>query len=141
MLTLKFTIPGRPVTKKNHGRRVKRGRKIFNIPSEAYEKWNGSADVRSKNFGGAQLSLRKQLDAYNAKGVFGPFNGEANMAAVIYRGARVGDLINYLQAVQDALQEAGAIVDDKMIVTVDGSRLDLDLERPRVEVTLSFLTI
>lgn len=56
------------------------------------------------------------------------------MTAVIYRERATGDLLNYLAAVSDALEKARVIVNDRQVVSLDGSRLDKDAENPRVVV-------
>jgi Holliday junction resolvase RusA-like endonuclease len=68
-----------------------------------------------------------------------PIEHDVNMRAVIYRERATGDLLNYLAAVSDALEAAGVIVNDKQVVSVDGSRMDKDAKRPRVEVEIEVL--
>ena len=62
-----------------------------------------------------------------------------NMTALIYREKNVGDALNYLEAIADALERAGVVKNDRLIVSFDGSRLLKDADRPRVEVVLTTL--
>lgn len=59
-----------------------------------------------------------------------------NCRALIYRHAAVGDAVGYYQAVGDLLELAGAVANDRWIVSWDGSRLLKDPGRPRVEIEL-----
>lgn len=119
-----FTILGAPRTKKNHGRRIKRGRRIFHVPSQACTDWTGIA----------VLQLRSQLAcvAWPAPTLQGP----VNVRALFYRDANRGDAVGYYQALADALEAAGVVENDRLCVSWDGSRLLLDRARPRIEVTL-----
>ena len=49
----------------------------------------------------------------------------------------IGDAVGYYQAVADWLELAGALVNDKWIVSWDGSGMRKDQACPRVEVTLT----
>lgn len=120
-----FTILGAPRTKKNHGRRIKRGRRIFHVPSEAHEAWAGPA----------VLQIRQQWRRITVDG--GPCMMQVNVRALFYRDANRGDAVGYYQALADALEAAGVVEDDKLCVSWDGSRLLVDRVRPRIEVTLS----
>jgi hypothetical protein len=121
---MKLVILGAPRTKKNHGRRIKRGRRIFHVPSQACTDWTDAA----------VLQLRLALRNWSKP----PFmNGETvNVRALIYRDANRGDAVGYYQAIADALQAAGVVQDDKLCVSWDGSRLLKDAKNPRVEITL-----
>lgn len=119
-----FVIEGSPATKKN-SMRIMRGRagRPFLMQSVAAKGWAASA------FG--QLMRQRRNDS----GIESP----VNMRALVYRDRAVGDIVNYLAAVCDALEEAGIVVNDKWILGLDGSRLLIDRVRPRVEITLTDL--
>lgn len=121
MALMTFTILGPPVTKKNHARiaRTRDGRP-FILQSRPHEKW-----VRS-----AVQQLRAQ--GRNAA----IFEAPVSLAATIYRSKRIGDLVNFLQAICDALEEAGIVENDRLIQSFDGSRLAHDKENPRVEIRI-----
>ncbi len=113
-----FVIPGPPRTKKNHGRRIMRGKRIFNVPSEAYTEWNKLA----------VWSLRRNnLDVIDCP---------VNCRALFFREALVGDAVGYYQALADTLENAGVLTNDKLIVSWDGSRILKDALNPRIIVTL-----
>jgi Holliday junction resolvase RusA-like endonuclease len=48
-----------------------------------------------------------------------------------------GDLIGYLQAIADAMENIGILSNDKWVMGWDGSRLALDRDRPRVEIQIT----
>ena len=62
-----------------------------------------------------------------------------NCRALLYRDALIGDAAGYYQALADWLESSGVIVNDRLIVQWDGSRLLKDAARPRIEVTLEEL--
>lgn len=117
---MKFIILGPPRTKKNHSRLVRAGRRLRLVPSAAHEVWARSA-VR-------QLRQQRREPRYEAP---------VSVAAVFFRDRNVGDLVNYLQALADALEHAGVVTNDRLIVSWDGSRLAKDAECPRIELTVA----
>jgi Holliday junction resolvase RusA-like endonuclease len=121
-VTLSFVIPGAPRTKKNHGRRIQRGGRKYDIPSAAYEAWNIQAQIH--------LMLGRQSRPNT-------ITTEVNCAAIFYRDALTGDAVGYYQGLADALEEAGIVSNDKLIVSWDGSRMLKDADDPRVDVTLT----
>ena len=127
---MKLVIEGAPRTKKNSLRRLKRGKRIFTVPSAAHEQWEAIAVAQ----------LRRQFTEWSRgwPGGHGPLSAPINMKATVYR-ERAGraDLLNYLSAVSDALERAGVLEDDRLVASVDGSRLLLDRGHPRVEIDLT----
>lgn len=121
---VRLVIEGPPRTKKNSLRRIKRGRRVFTVPSEAHEAWEATAVPQ----------LVRQSRGLTQWAIHGR---AVNMRALVYRDRAVGDLLNYLAAISDALERAGVVANDKLIASVDGSRLLLDRERPRVEIELT----
>lgn len=122
-----FTILGAPRTKKNHGRRIKRGKRIFHVPSQACTDWTEAA----------VLQLRAQYRASTLGDKLAVLKCDpVNVRALIYRDANRGDAVGYYQAIADALEAAGVVSDDKLCVSWDGSRLLVDRHIPRVEITL-----
>lgn len=124
---MKLVIEGAPRTKKNSLRRIKRGRRVFTVPSAAHEAWEMLAIHQLAR----QVRIARELGGDIRH--YWPLN----MRALVYRERNVGDLLNYLAAVSDALERAAVVSDDKLIVSVDGSRLLLDRARPRVEIELT----
>jgi Holliday junction resolvase RusA-like endonuclease len=125
-----FTIEGAPRTKKNSLRRIRRGRRTFTVSSAAHEAWANSA----------VLQLRAQVRRAPSDlpvAMLPYFTSAVNMRALVYRDRDVGDLLNFLAAISDALEAAGVVADDKLVLGLDGSRLLLDRKRPRVEVELT----
>lgn len=113
---LSLTILGAPRTKKNHGSVIQRGKRRYHIPSAAWTKWVHAAGV-------VPVGL-------------GCIKRDVNCRALFYRDALRGDAVGYYQGLADFLENRGLVLNDKLIVSWDGSRLLLDRENPRVEVTL-----
>lgn len=125
---LTFTIYGTPRTKKNHGRRKYsfRKKRTFNVPSEAYETWAGTAKK--------SLPLIKQQVA--DAGVDLPITVDLNCSAQVFRHADVGDAVGFYQGLADWLEDVGVLKNDVQIRQWDGSRLRQDPALPRIVVTL-----
>ena len=125
---IRLVLIGSPRTKKNHGvmadmgRRCgvcKRGKFTRIFPSKQYREWE--AAVLDQIPVSAKLKIAEPI----------------NLRAVFYRERATGDLVGYMQALADALQEAGVLADDRWVVQWDGTRLSKDAKRPRVEVEIS----
>ena len=118
-------ITGPPRTKKNSPRRLARfdkklGRsRTYEVPSLAYEEWDQYAVLQLRHM----ARLRVAVDV--------------NCKALFYRAALVGDACGYYQALADTLEHAGVVVNDKYIVSWDGSRMLKDRANPRVEFELT----
>ena len=135
-----FILEGAPRTKKTHSRIVnipKAGSRKCPacghrpgfpkvLPSEAHEKWHKGAILEC-------LYIKAELVR---SGVSLPIADAVNVRAVFYRESRVGDACGFYQALGDLLQDAGIIVNDSQIASWDGSRLEKDADRPRIEVWL-----
>lgn len=118
---MKFTILTAPVTKKNHGQIIfnrKTGKRGF-IPSKAYRNYLAQA--------------REYIPESHIK-------KPVNVKAVFYmKTRRRVDLTNLCEALHDVMCECGCIDDDncRIIVSMDGSRVDYDKENPRTEVEIT----
>ena len=117
---MRFIILGPPRTKKNHGRLVRAGGRLRLLPSAAHEAWARSA-IR-------QLRTQLRQPAIDVP---------VAVAATFFRDRNVGDLVNYMQALSDALEKAGVITNDRLIVSWDRSRLAKDAQCPRVELEVA----
>lgn len=116
-----ITIPGRPITKKNHGRILRRKDGTpFLAPSKQFAEYQERAGyfIRCKN-----LAL------------YGPVNVKCRYYMPTKH--RV-DLANLLSATCDVLTHYRVILDDnsRVIASHDGSRVLYDKENPRVEITI-----
>ena len=116
-------IPGVPRTKKNSGRIVQIGGKPRLLPSAAWEKW-------------AKTAIPRARGVFLAAGQREPIAYPVNCRATFYRDALRGDAVGFYQALADVLEEAGVVQNDRWIVSWDGSRLEKDAKRPRVELVL-----
>lgn len=116
----RLILEGDPRTKKNSQRIVVQGNKRFIMPSAQYAKYE--AAMISQMYGKAWHIERP-----------------VNIGCVYYmRTRRKVDLVNLLEATMDILVKGGVIQDDcaTIVVSHDGSRVLLDRERPRVEITI-----
>ncbi len=120
---LRFTIPLRPITKKNNGRIINKDGRRRVIPSEAYEKYEANCGW-----------FIKKLDK--------PIDCKINIKAIYYMpGKYKVDITNLHNALHDILVHYGVIKDDncKIVLGTDGSRVKVDKENPRTEVTITTL--
>lgn len=116
---MRFVIEGPPRTKKTHQRIARRkDGSPFILSAKSSVNWERKAIE--------QLLSQAQPC----------ITGTVNCRALIYRERLVGDAVNYYQAIADALQGAGVVQNDRLIVSWDGSRLLKDAHRPRVEIEL-----
>lgn len=68
-----------------------------------------------------------------------PISEPVNVKCVFYRETRIRcDLTNLLEAIDDVLVTYGVLADDNFTVIVghDGSRVHIDKENPRTEITI-----
>lgn len=119
MTEIKITLPGSIRSKKNSKRIFARGRFKTVLPSKGYCEWESK--VRSE--------LSKY--AWYAKLLLCPLSVEAH---IYYKGQQP-DLSGALESIGDAL-EGVVWVNDKQIMSWDGSRLYHDLDNPRTEITV-----
>lgn len=122
-----FVIFGAPVTKKNSQRMAvnRRTGHRFPIPSKPYERWVRHAQVQARVqfFGAGRVKITRPC----------------RLKATFYRKRAAGDLDNFLAALFDMLQLAGLVENDRLIASVNGTRLDKDAKRPRIEFELEVL--
>lgn len=121
-MTYRMVILSPPRTKKNSLRRIKRGNRVFTVGSEAAVKWEQAA----------VWQLRTQWRQ-------APMSSWVQVSAAVYRETAIGDLVGYLQAIGDALEKGGVIVNDRLIASWDGSRLLKDANNPRVEIEIEVM--
>lgn len=120
---MKLTLYGNPVTKKNSQRILykftKLGRKTpFIAPSKAYVDY--------------ETDCLRQIKRPRS-----PISARVNVRCVYYmKTARRVDLANLIEATTDILVKARVLEDDnsKIVAAHDGSRVELDREKPRVEI-------
>jgi Holliday junction resolvase RusA-like endonuclease len=118
---VKFTIPLPPISKKNHQQIVRRkdGRPCV-IPSKEYKKY----EVATAPF----MPMVSTIDR------------TVNVKAIFYMPThRIVDLVNLQEALLDVLVKHRILDDDnsRIVVSMDGSRVDYDKERPRTEVEIT----
>lgn len=120
-----ITIPGRPITKKNHSRIARRKDGTpFLVPSRQFTDYQTAAgySIRCKN-----LAL----------------SGPVNVRCLYYMPTRHRvDLANLLSATCDILTHYRVLLDDnsRVIASHDGSRVLYDKDNPRTEITIEEAT-
>lgn len=122
-ILFRVTIPGRAGILKN-GKKLCRNRatgKMFMRSSDRYEAWSKMAYLHIK-----QARIPSTI------------NFPVNMAAKFYFKDKQSeaDLSNLYQGVEDLLEDAGVLANDRLIVSHDGSGKFFG-EEPRVEVELT----
>ena len=123
MITLTYTIPLPPVTKKNSQQILinRKTGKPFITPSKAYKDYEAKA--------GWYLKPRPIRPIYDP----------VEVVCVFYMATRRAvDLTNLLEAADDMLVANGILGDDNstVIKSHDGSRVKYDKENPRTEITI-----
>lgn len=120
---LSFTIPGRPISKKNSQRIFKRADgRPFIMPSKEYKEWEQKA-----------LWYLRPVPSEAV-------NEPVNVKCVYFMPTRQRcDMVNLLEATLDALVSAGILADDncKIVAGHDGSRVFYDKENPRTEIEIT----
>lgn len=125
-------VDGAPRTKKTHNvmaraGRNQRGRGIV-LPSKAWVAWTRGAKI--------EVNVGIHSPCWQSIALMQPVRSIVNCRALFYRDANRGDAVGYYQGLADLLQKRTVIVDDKQIVSWDGSRLLKDAAHPRVELWL-----
>lgn len=121
---VKFTLPLRPVTKKNSGQIVMRGSYPMLLPSKQYMQFEKDS---------TPYFLRVKMQA-------GEINYPVNVKCIFYMEThRRVDLCNLLNAVDDAMVASGLVIDDNrdIIAAHDGSRVYWDKDNPRIDIEIT----
>jgi Holliday junction resolvase RusA-like endonuclease len=122
----RFEVLGAPRTKGNHPVAIHKGKRLIILPSKAYRVWLKAAL--------AQVPFIRQMNRLT-----GMIIVPVRVTAVFYRDRNTGDLDNFEKGFGDFLQKARLLSTDRHITSWDGSRLDVDHERPRVDVEIEVL--
>ena len=124
---IKYCVYCQPISKKSQHRcGVSKTGKPFMYTSSAYELWE--SDVSTA------LSVQRIESEYPC------VDYECWARILIYRQYnRLADLSNLIQSIEDALQRAGCIENDRLIRSLDGSRVyhGVNGNEARFEVTLA----
>jgi Holliday junction resolvase RusA-like endonuclease len=121
-----IVVLGAPRTKKNSGEiwRPKGGGTRF-VASAAYRRWEKAALPQLRRAWAGRIAITQPV----------------NVRATFYREANIGDAVGYYQALADALEKAGVLVNDRLIVSWDGTRIAKDNMRPRIELEIEPLDV
>lgn len=124
-----FTVPGAPRQKKNSGRIVFLGKRCHGcrrgvspriLPSKPWEAWSRLAIPLVR-----ELKIPTIMEPVNCAALF------------FCDTKRTVDPCNLYEGLADILEAAKIVENDSLLATWDGSRLHLDRENPRVDVTLT----
>jgi Holliday junction resolvase RusA-like endonuclease len=116
---MRLIILGTPITKKNSGRIITNrstGKPLL-LPSAQAKRW-------------ASIAVYQLADQWR----YEPMTVATHVKATFYRERAAGDLVNFMQALADALEAAKVVTNDRLIESWDGTRLDKDANNPRVEL-------
>lgn len=124
MMTVKYTIPLPPVTKKNSQRILRNNRtgKRFVAPSEQYKEYEQAA----------LWYIRPKPEQ--------PITVPCNVKMLFYMSYRRRvDLVNLEEALLDILVLSGVLSDDSasVVASMDGSMVLYDKDNPRTEVEIT----
>lgn len=121
-MTYRFTIDGRPITKKNSMQKTRHGL------------------IQSKQYRQYEEAALWQLLNQKPEGL-APIGRAVKMEALYYMPDRRGwpDLFGLLQTTADILEKAGILEDDGFIATVGNSRIEEVSAWSRVEITVTEL--
>ena len=117
-----FTIPIAPVTKKNSGRIVMRGRRPILLPSEKYEQYEKEAGWFLKKYAGMNIDY------------------PVNVQCIYYMPTRRRvDISNLLNCTDDVLVKYNVLADDNrnIVASHDGSLVLYSKEAPRTEIIIT----
>ena len=119
---IKFTIPLQPISKKNSQQIVRRKDGTpFIMPSKKY-----------KEYEAATAPFMPKVSTIDRM---------VNVKATFYMQThRIVDLVNLQEALLDMLVKHRILDDDnsRIVVSMDGSRVDYDKENPRTEVEITW---
>lgn len=131
-------VEGAPRTKKTtnvlaHAGAHQRGRGIV-LPSKKWVQWTRTAKIEL-DVGPTPLETWVPIAQHQ------PIRSDVNCRALFYRDANRGDAVGYYQGLADLLEKRTVIVNDRQIVSWDGSRLLKDAAHPRVELWLEAVSV
>lgn len=127
-MELRFTIPGDPMTKKNH-------RPIFRAGGRPFiGKSNALRDAE-------EFIYWRLVEQRSRNDIRAAITTPVHVRFLFYRKTkRKCDLSNLYELPQDALTKAGILADDSLIESHDGSRKLYDRENPRTVIIITPFT-
>ncbi len=133
---ISFTVPIAPVTKKNHNTIVRYGQECPLCKKKEFTKVKPS-----KQYQKYSQDIEPYMHEFKSK--TGQVTTPINLKCIFYCKTRArGDLVGYLQSIQDILVDYGILLDDNrdIVAATDGSRVLYDKNNPRTEITISKIT-
>lgn len=139
---IKFTILGNPISSKNSIRSgiTKSGRN-YTYTTKNVKDYRDSA---LKQLMLQKIEHNKKFDTAGIMPEYGeefPIDDFVQVSFIFYvSDNRKRDLINLIQCPADLLQQAGIILNDYLIINLDGSRIaGIDKDNPRTEIFITLL--
>lgn len=130
---ISFSIPVPPVTKKNHGQIISYGPSCFRCGRKKYTKL-----IPSKQYEEYKKLVRPCL--IEVSDCIKKIDYPINLKCLFYCQKRYkGDLVGYLQCIQDILVDFEILEDDNrnIVASLNGSMVLYDKENPRTEIVIS----
>lgn len=132
-------VSGPPRTKKNHGVISTKGGRPRLFASPQWVQWCRKADLLVN---GNLLVGNPDVGVFLGNGPklhrpWIPVERLLNCAATFYRDGYWGDAVGFYQGLADLLESRGVILNDRQLVSWDGSRLLKDTVNPRTEIVLT----
>lgn len=132
---IRIVIPAAPVTKKNHGNIISYGPKCRVCGKGKYTKL-----LPSKAYSAYEKEISPYIEIIH--NIVNAIDYPINLKCLFYCKKRYkGDLVGYLQAIQDIMVEGEVLKDDNrnIVAATDGSRVYHDSAYPRTEITITKL--
>jgi len=139
---IKFIINGNPISSKNSIRSgiTKNGRNYTYVKKDVKDYRDNAllqlqAQSRGARFVWAELTKEGKIEH---KTLNKPIATTVQISFIFYcKDNRKRDLCNLIQCPADLLQQAGIILNDYLIISLDGSRImPPDKDNPRTEITI-----
>lgn len=130
---IKIVIPVAPITKKNHSNIISYGAKCPVCKRGTYFKL-----IPSKEYSAYKSKIAPYLSLIRAK--VSDIDYPINLKCLFYVKKKYqGDVVGYLQSIQDLLVEAEILKDDNrnIVAGTDGSRVFYDKTNPRTEIIIT----
>jgi len=129
-----LVVDGPPRTKKTHNVMARAGGRGIVLPSKNWVRGVKTASIE------VEMNVGISSTCWQPVALMQPVRSQVNCRAFFYRDAERGDAVGYYQGLADLLEKRTVIVNDRQIVSWDGSRLFKDAARPRVELWLEQVT-
>lgn len=139
---VEITVLGHPYVKKSNQKVQWRGRRQVKVNTPSYNQWLGGAleQLEALGYDREFAKLNKKRKEFGQPLKPAEINYPINLQCRFYTATagRV-DLSALYEGIQDVLVQVGLLQDDnyKIVASHDGSGVEKDADRPRIEVTIT----